>query len=77
MRVKISEYLKVNDNKLTALLQSEVLDGAILDECLMEVEFSNDEWWCDLYLEILQQVLQFMNNQLRTTTVSITNYGKS
>lgn len=50
MSGKISDYLKANDNKLTALLKSEELDGAILNECLMEVVKRSNDWWCDLYL---------------------------
>lgn len=51
MSVTISEYLKSHDNKLTALLKSEDLNGLFLDDTLIKVQSRDDEWWCDIILD--------------------------
>lgn len=51
MSVTISEYLVANDNKLTALLNDEGLDGTFLDDTLIEVTQRNDVWFCDIFLD--------------------------
>lgn len=50
MSVTISKYLKANDNKLTALLKSDDLEGAFLDSSLIKVFMRHDNWWCEIKL---------------------------
>lgn len=51
MSVTIHDYLVANDNKLTALLKNEDLDGTFLDTTLIEVKIREEDWWCDIFLD--------------------------
>lgn len=51
MSVKIHEYLRTNYNKLTALLNDDILDDVFGDDTLIEVLQRQDEWWCDIFLD--------------------------
>lgn len=51
MGVTISEYLVNNNNKLTALLNYEGLDGVFLDDTLINVDQRNGVWVCDFLLD--------------------------
>lgn len=51
MSVTIHEYLVANDNKLTALLNHEDLDGTFLDNTLIDVHIREEDWWCDFLLD--------------------------
>lgn len=51
MSVTISKYLVENNNKLTALLNCEDIDGTFLDDTLIEVCKRQEDWWCDIFLD--------------------------
>ena len=51
MSVTIHDYLVANDNKLTALLNHEDLDGAFIENTLIKIHPRDDDWWCDFLLD--------------------------
>ena len=50
MSVTIYDYLVVNDNKLTALLEHEGLKNVFLENTVIDVHKRQEEWWCDFFM---------------------------